>query len=86
MHDLELSSVSCLWFNPWTFSGEKRIVNEFIEALASISFPNTDFAEILYSYREAYLHIDGMESNPVLTDYQASMLNVSHSMSMIWIA
>lgn len=73
MHDLELSSVSCLWFNPWTFSGEKRIVNEFIEALASISFPNTDFAEILYSYREAYLHIDGMESNPVLTEYQASM-------------
>lgn len=73
MHDLELSSVSCLWFNPWTFSGEKRMVNEFFGALASVSFPNSDFAEILTSYREAYLHSDGMGNNPVLTDYQASM-------------
>ena len=72
-HDLELNSVSCLWFNPWTFSGERRMVTEFLGTLASVSFPNSGFAEILTLYTEAYLRNDVIETNPVLADYKASL-------------
>ena len=73
MHDLKASSVSCLWFNPWSFSGKKRMVDEFFGVLASISFLESDFSKIIPSYREAYLQSSLIQSNPVLTNYHASL-------------
>lgn len=73
MHDLSEGGVSCLWFNPWSFSGKKRMVDEFFGVLASFTFPESDFSKIIPSYRETYLQVSGIQLNPVLTNYQTSL-------------
>lgn len=72
-NDLKLSGVSCLWFNPWLYSGDNRMVDEFFGKLASFSYPDSSFGKIIPPYREAYLRFDGQQSNPVLTAYQAGL-------------
>ena len=71
--DLELNGVPCLWFNPWTFSGERRVVTEFLGTLASASFNDSCFAKILKLYKDVYQRNNVIESNPILTDYNASL-------------
>lgn len=72
-HDLRLSGISCLWFDPWSYSGDKRLVDEFFGKLASFSYPESNIGKIIPSYREAYLQYEGQQSNPVLTAYQTSL-------------
>lgn len=73
MHDLVASGISCLWFNPWGFSGKDRMINEFLGKLASVTFTESDFADMIKLYRETYLQASRIQSNPVLTNYHTSI-------------
>ncbi len=72
-YELRLNRVSCLWFNPWSFSDEKRMVREFFGTLASFTHPDARFWEIIPSYRDAYLHSEDISSDAVLTSYHTTL-------------
>ena len=72
-HQLKLNGVSCQWFNPWSFSGERRMVSELFGSLASLAFSDSSIGRLLPSYRDAFIPLEGPLANPALAEYQASL-------------
>lgn len=70
---LKQNSIKCLWFNPWSFSGENRLVSEFFCTLASAAYPDSQFDRIIPAYRDIYLQSEGQQPNPIISSYQASL-------------
>lgn len=70
---LSKHNIKCLWFNPWSFSGENRLVSEFFGALTAAAYPDSHFESIIPAYRDLYLHTEGHQPTPALSDYQAGL-------------
>lgn len=75
-NELKLSKISCLWFNPWSFSGEGRMVKEFFSQLAKFTYPEKpQIGKILASYGNSFLRIENAQSSPSIAQYQAGISN-----------
>lgn len=70
---LKEHNVKCLWFNPWSFSGEKRLVSEFFCALTAAAYPDSHFESIIPAYRDLFLQTEGQQLTPIISDYQANL-------------
>lgn len=70
---LNKNNITCLWFDPWNFVDEGRMVNEFFSVLSSAAYLDSNLERIIPCYRDLYLHNSGTQSNSVISSYQASL-------------
>ena len=68
-----INNLECLWFDPWSFSGERRLVSEFFSKLSSCLGIDPHFSRLLPSYRLACLLAETTPLPPVLASYQARL-------------
>ena len=72
-YQLRHCGVSCQWFNPWSFSGERRMMREFFSLLASLAFSDPQLGRLLPTYLDAFISLEGSFGNSEMAEYQTSL-------------